>query len=297
LDGAVRSACEQTLDRSRYEVLVVDNNSTDRTATLIAELMERYPHLRYCREGVQGLSAARNRGMRESSAGYLGFLDDDAKAPEHWLERAMHIIEERAPGVFGGPYYPFYESPKPAWFLDEFGTRKMAERARPLRPNEDLSGGNLFIRRELLGSMGGFQPDMGMKGGTLAYGEETLLQWQIQRRFPHEVIYYEPDLFVYHLVRADKMSFRWRARQRFAQGRYNFRLRHQWMDEPVTTSQVLVLSKDVVRVSIKRLSLDLVRRDRARYPALRSYLFGKAFDSLYICGYLTEWAAKRLLHP
>lgn len=297
LKDAVCSACEQNLDSDRYEVLVVDNNSTDGTADLISKLASRYPQLRYCRETVQGLSAARNRGLRESDAEYLAFLDDDGKAPRQWLETAAHIVAERAPGVFGGPYYPYYKSIKPAWFLDAFGTRAIAQRARPLEPHEDLSGGNLFIRRTLLQSMGGFAVDLGMKGSSLAYGEETLLQRQVHKRFPTETVYYDPALYIYHLVRPDKMTFRWRARQRFCQGRYNFRLRHTWMKEPIASRQLVNLSKNLVRITLRRCSLDLLDRDQTQYPAVRSYLFAKGLDPLYTFGYLTEWLKTRLLNP
>ena len=76
---AIESLCEQTADKSQYEVIVVDNNSQDNTREVTEDFCSRYPNLRYCLEEEQGLSHARNRGWRESRGVYVAYVDDDCR--------------------------------------------------------------------------------------------------------------------------------------------------------------------------------------------------------------------------
>jgi glucosyl-dolichyl phosphate glucuronosyltransferase len=85
LQDAVLSACSQSYNVQKYEIIVVDNNSTDDTKKLIANLQDKYPKIRYIFEKDQGLSNARNRGWREARGKYVGYIDDDCKVPREWL--------------------------------------------------------------------------------------------------------------------------------------------------------------------------------------------------------------------
>lgn len=86
---ALQSLCEQTPHHDQTEIIVVDNNSPDNTRQVVDEFIEKYPNIRYCFEPIQGLSHARNRGWREARGEYVGYLDDDAKAPPEWLHSAI----------------------------------------------------------------------------------------------------------------------------------------------------------------------------------------------------------------
>jgi len=145
-----------------------------------------------------------------------------AKAPEQWLEIAKQIIDQHSPAIFGGPYYAFYNSPKPKWFKDSYSSHTLGDQAHPLEFNEFVSGGNIFFRKSLLQEIGGFDPKLGMIGNKIAYGEETALQIYIRESMPYELIYYDPELYVYHLVRTEKMSLKWSFCQHFSHGRYSF---------------------------------------------------------------------------
>jgi glycosyltransferase involved in cell wall biosynthesis len=214
------------------EFIVVDNNSTDNTYEAIRALLtssdvdqvkavpwNRFFPGRIFKEERQGLSHARNRGWREARGEYVGYLDDDALADPQWLAVAREIIETQRPAMFGGPYYPFYDSPKPIWFKDDYGSRSLGDEARSLRADEYLSGGNMFYRRDVLEELGGFDADFGMSGDRIRYGEESQLQALSRSLHPEWTIYYDPRLSIRHLVRADKMTLRWRLRQSLIQGR------------------------------------------------------------------------------
>ena len=214
LPVVLRSLADQTAPRDRYEILLVDNGSTDSTRQTAESFLPSLPNLRYVYEAEIGLSSARNRGWREARAEYVGFLDDDCKAPADWLSNALRVAKEIRPDVFGGPYYAFYNSPKPAWFKDEYGSHVQGDSPRALKENEYLNGGNMFIRREVLQSHGGFRADLGMKGEQIAYGEETQFFRRLRSERQDTVLFYDPSVFVYHLVRAEKMKL-WSAPRRF----------------------------------------------------------------------------------
>src|SRR5207247_44217 len=90
LRGALESLEGQSLARERFEILVVDNASTDSTATVVAECAARGTiEVRYVRENELGLDAARNRGIREASGEVVAFLDDDARARHDWAAEVL----------------------------------------------------------------------------------------------------------------------------------------------------------------------------------------------------------------
>ena len=82
LSTALQTLCEQTTNKSRYEIIVVDNHSQDNTHAVFEDVRHRYPNLRYCMEKRQCLSHARNRGWRESQGIYVAYIDDECKVPD-----------------------------------------------------------------------------------------------------------------------------------------------------------------------------------------------------------------------
>ena len=287
LKVALESVCQQSLERSLYEVIVVDNNSTDNTYEVVAGF-DHLGNVRYCTETRQGLSHARNSGWHLAQGEYVAYIDDDCRAPADWLEVASDVIGRLSPAVFGGPYSPFYITPRPAWFKDGYGSSHKGEEARPLAQNEYLSGGNVFFRRSLLEELDGFDARFGMYGDSLGYGEETVLQRRIRANRRDELIYYDPKLYVYHLVSPQKMSLRWIARQRFVDGRYSHLVLQRDRTTPTSRAQVL---RAMVRTAFD-FSLDMARsmfkHDPARYPYVQNYLCEHAFVHLRELGQLYE---------
>ena len=113
LADLLQTLSKQDLFRAFYEVIVVDNDSKDRTRRVAEDFCHKYENARYCIELQHGLSYARNRGMLEAKGEYVGYVDDDCKLPAQWLTVAKEIIDQIAPAIFGGPTYPFYNSQKP----------------------------------------------------------------------------------------------------------------------------------------------------------------------------------------
>ena len=237
------------------------------------DFSRRFGNVRYCFHAEQGLSHARNRGWQEARGEYVAYVDDDCRVPEKWLEVAKEVVRHVSPGVFGGPYFAYYNSPKPRWFKDAYCSKDFGEYARFLSQREYLSGGNVFFRRALLQALHGFDPKLGMSGKRAAYGEETSLIQRIRADMPDQLIYYESRLHVYHLVRADKMTTRWIIRHRFHGGQYSHEILRGNPPEDVTS--LLLVAKAVSRLLL--VIVDLVYgalfRDRTRYPFFQNYIY------------------------
>jgi glycosyltransferase involved in cell wall biosynthesis len=287
LVDALQSLCEQTLDSSEYEVIIVDNNSTDGTRAVAERFAANYGNVRYCLEPRQNLSYARNRGWQEARGDYVGYIDDDGRAPAQWLAVAKGIIKEIAPAVFGGPFYPFYNTPKPRWFKDTYGSHEHGNRARALGEREYLDGLNMFLRRTLLEAGQGFDPAHGMTGDELRYGDETAWMRQIREEIPDILIYYDPDLYIHHLVPARKMNLRGIMRHRFVHGRYAYLVFRNASASPRRLHSLAMLLRSWLALWID-LARGVLARDRATYPYPENYWFERAFRHVQALGWQYE---------
>lgn len=214
----LESLMDQSASSQSYEILVIDNNSKDHTASLLQETGKDFPNFRYVFEGEQGLSHARNRAWKEAKADWVIYVDDDAKAANNFIERALWIIEEKGYEVFGGVYLPWYKYGKPRWFKDQYGSnKKKYTDLTPLTGEETLAGGVMAVKTTVLEQFGGYSTKLGMTGTTVAYGEETELQHRMRAEGLQTI--YDPELIIHHLVAKYKMNVGWFFKSAFAGGR------------------------------------------------------------------------------
>ena len=290
LADLLQTLYEQDLSKASYEIVVVDNDSKDQTRLVTEDYCHHYDNVRYCLELQHGLSYARNRGWLEAQGEYVGYVDDDCKVPTQWLSMAKEIIDQIAPAIFGGPSYPFYNSPKPCWWKDNYGTLEQSEEARSLHQSEFLIGCNIFVRRSVLKDMCGFDNTLGMYDQNLGYGEESELQTRMRSTMTDEIIYYDPRLFVYHLVRPEQMTFRWILNSHFVGGRYFYYVINDDNPKAARPSKLKLLVQAIL--ILLRLSMDIIvgvlRRDRQRYPYLQNYLYENTFKYVRDLGVIYE---------
>jgi glycosyltransferase involved in cell wall biosynthesis len=189
LGETIREAAAQTLSSGDFEIVVVDNGSTDCTPDVVRECQDAITQvsLRYVVETEVGLSAARNRAIREAVGQILCFLDDDAVPEPEWLEWLIRAYTAGGPRVMcvGGAIIPIYEIAMPIWFPQEMEfTFKpkitCAELHSVVYPCYPY-GANLSIRAEAVRLVGMFNTSLGYNGQNLIPCEETELLLRLEK--------------------------------------------------------------------------------------------------------------------
>jgi glycosyltransferase involved in cell wall biosynthesis len=173
---------QQRTEAADWQVLIVDNNSSDGTLRVISGFAGRIG-VRVVRETRQGLSHARNRALREAHGEWVLFIDDDVKLDPGWLVAWIGALRDAPDAVYaGGRILPDWGGAPPRWFRGEklalidgaLVWFDLGEVVRPLCDDDPPPfGGNMALRRQWALGLGGFRPDLGMKGRELGRGEET----------------------------------------------------------------------------------------------------------------------------
>lgn len=285
--------CEQIVSDLAYEVIIVDNNSSDKTPIVGGDFAARFSHTRYLVEPQQGLSHARNRGWQAARGRYVGYIDDDCRVPEGWLAVAADIVQSVEPTAFGGPYFAFFNQPKPAWFKETYESHVPYSIAQFIDEPDKLHGGNLFVQRDALAIVGGFDPSFGMKGEKIAYGEESMLLERIRQRLPTSTFYYNPALFIYHLVRPEKLAWHRIVRQRFNNGCAAYQVYHQGSPVQSKWEAWLSIGKKSAHICYSA-TLGLLLRERTRFPDMQNYLYEETARHIITLGWC--WAQCQHIH-
>lgn len=201
LDNLAASALPQPIS---WEVLVVDNNSSDRTHAVVDEFCSRYPgRFRYLFEPQQGLAHARNSGIREAQSEILAFTDDDVTLEPTWLQNLTASLHQGEWAGAGGRIIPLWTRPIPKWLATDnphmmgpFVAFDLAKEAGPLtRPPY---GANMAYRREVFEKYGTFRVDLGRSGGNLQGREDV--EFANRLLSAGERLRYEPNAVVHHVV-------------------------------------------------------------------------------------------------
>lgn len=210
--GALKQQTGQ--ENIRWEIIVVDNNSTDGTADFIRNEQATWPHpfpLHYCLETQQGEGFARNRGVREAKGMLVGFLDDDNIPTPHWLQTAIAFATEHPQaGAFSGRIHGDLAAPPPEGF--EKIAAFLAIRDRGSQPHlfqpEKLqlppSAGLVVQRQAWLEAMPDTPLLKGRAGSSMVGGEdyESLLHLHAQGW----EIWYDPALEISHKIPAHRLE-------------------------------------------------------------------------------------------
>jgi glycosyltransferase involved in cell wall biosynthesis len=145
------------LETVTWEILIVDNNSSDNLVEQVQELQANWDldaPLRYCFESQQGLAFARQRAIDESSGRYIGFLDDDNIPAPDWVSAALRFGEDHPQvGAYGGQVRPVYETPPPEEFEKAKAflvIRNLGSQPRPFAPDKLQlpAGAGLVVRKQ-----------------------------------------------------------------------------------------------------------------------------------------------------
>jgi hypothetical protein len=167
----------------RWNVIVVDNNSTDQTGSAVTSRAASYPvKLIYLFEPRQGKSNALNTGLAATDAEIIIFTDDDVRVGEGWVEASCRaMLDDPTIDYTGGPVLPIWEQPRPPWLhehrSDLWGTLAILDYGPQVFIFEDRQrvplGANMAVRRRLIDRIGGFDPKLGRTGKSLLGQEQA----------------------------------------------------------------------------------------------------------------------------
>lgn len=223
LKKVIDNVVNQTIDKLRYEIVIVDNGSRDGAQKLISSWQSKYkkPRIVFLQEKRLGLGYSRNRGLGKATGEYIAFLDDDVSVDKDWLETILGCFREVKvePFAVGGQIYPRFKFKKPLWFKDKYAAVSFGEVARYLKKGESFSASNMIFRKKILGSFGGFNTQVGMKGDFISVGEETSIFEKIWDKYGDgKFFYYCPNIIVYHYISSYKTKISYQLKRYFAAG-------------------------------------------------------------------------------
>ena len=271
------SKCIESLlsqERKRVEIIVVDSSDHKNNKTYTK-------NIKYFYVNKKGLSGSRNTGFNRAMGEFVAFIDDDAIAGSSWIKEILSFIK-RHPNVqaFGGGYSRYSLKPLPEWFPPSYGINNLGNKERVLKIGREwLSGTNMIFKKELLIKLGGFDENLGMKGESIGYGEETDLQSRIYKTGGK--IYYSPKLKVNHLVATKKISLKWLLVNRFKLGLTSSKAKNLDRNAPSHLYGLVVGFVDILkwmtkpeRIPIKRRTYYALGRLSGELGALYSLIKG-----------------------
>lgn len=182
LKRALKSICNMHVpDGLSWEVVVVDNGSSDDTPAVCASYETELP-IRYLCEEQGGVSIARNTGVREARGAYICWADDDVEVAENWLTSYLLAFEKFPEGAyFSGKIEPVFEGSGPQWLSDNmdvlhvlYAQKDLGTELRALSPDgsEDPYNANCAFRREWQVRFP-YHPNLGLSPRFRRLGEET----------------------------------------------------------------------------------------------------------------------------
>jgi glycosyltransferase involved in cell wall biosynthesis len=284
IPGILESLRLQSVGSEKFRVIFVDNASTDDTPRVV-QANAHGLNLEYVYEPLLGKNSACNAGYRYAQAPYVAHLDADVKTDPHWLENILWVIQQEQPDLCGGPYFPYYVTPKPAWYLDRYGSNSLGDEPHYLRAHEYLSGSNMVWRRSIVEQLGGFKVGVGLVGRGLARGDETNLIARAKKEIPSFKAFYHPNIKVYHSTRPETFSLWYWTRRKFTEGRYSHKM---WGTSPPGYSgrramrEFFLLAKKVAA----ELATAIWRRDTNAYPYWQNYWYERIRPDIFRLGVL-----------
>jgi glucosyl-dolichyl phosphate glucuronosyltransferase len=245
LPEALQSALSQQACAPSYEVIVIDNNSSDETREVVESFIKRgYRNLRYAFEETQGLSHARNAGIRIARAPIIAFTDDDIRLTPGWaaaIKRAFDSYPEV--NCVAGKILPRWSSNPPSWLTNKHWTALALQDYgdKPLLVSSEnplcFAGANLSFRREVFEQIGLFSPTF-----PRAQETELLLRfWQAGQRG-----LYAPDAVVIADVQPKRLTKSYHRKWHITNGKFNSLMRANELTGP--DGRILAEPPDAVRL-------------------------------------------------
>ena len=221
LQNTIFSLQEQNFPKDGYEIVVVDNNSTDKTFEVVEECNENgKKQVIYVKEPEIGLHNARHAGAKAAKGEILAYVDDDVICDSNWLSELVKPYANPEVGCVGGKILPKWEAEPPEWvrrYPSYLSLLDLGDEVKELK-TPGIYGCNFSIRRSLLFEVGGFNPD--------AFGDKKLIWYRgdgetgLLRKVlaTGRRIIYTPCATVWHVIPKDRLTLDYFEKRSFIEG-------------------------------------------------------------------------------
>jgi glycosyltransferase involved in cell wall biosynthesis len=271
LTGALESIARSQMPNSvAWEVLVVDNNSTDGTRAVVEDFCRRYPgRFRYLFEPRPGKSYALNAGIDSATGEILAFVDDDVTVEPRWLRNLTGDLQSGEWAGAGGRILPASAFTPPRWFSWEHcaGTLcayfDMGDQAGELDLDHLPYGANMAFRKDAFKKYGGFRLDLGPRPHSQLRSEDVELARRLLKA--GERLRYEPLAVVYHPVPQGRIEKTFFLSWWFDFGRASIIERDEHPDVCGIPWDVLSLMRRCLHMSAMALRWTFARTSRMRF--------------------------------
>jgi glucosyl-dolichyl phosphate glucuronosyltransferase len=209
---AMQSLHNQTLAKELFEVIIVNNNSSDNTTAICENFISENnaSNFYYLNEPKQGASFARNTGAVIAKAPLLCFMDDDAVANEVYLENIVQFFEQyKDADALGGRIIPQYIPAEPEWMSyyvsSLVGNFEYSKEITVFKSGKYPLESNMIVKTEDFIKINGFNEALPGVIGTLRIGGEGKdLFFKLQAL--GKKVYYSPNVKVQHIIEVEKLT-------------------------------------------------------------------------------------------
>ncbi len=210
----------QQFPRDHFEIIVLDNNSTDHTRAVVAEFASAHPAPRYLLETQQGLDYARNRAIAEARGEIIVFGDDDILVQPDWLaQMAVPLLADPAQriGAVGGEVIPVFPDGLPPWVAEWHSPLAFRPDLGPLEARQSPMGANLAFPRFVFAQLGVFHTALDRAAGNYFSGGDSEMIRRV--RAAGLEVWFAPAAAVKHQMPASRTTFRYARRHAFDSAR------------------------------------------------------------------------------
>lgn len=282
LSKALQCLALQDAPGIEYEIIVVDNNSTDRTRQIVESFTARDKRFRYLFEGRQGLSYARNAGIGIARADVIAFTDDDVETACDWIYQMHRALLSYPEAEFiGGRVLPLIEEPLPSWAHAKMGPFALQDfGAEPVklydRDRRCLIGASLAVRCRALAKAGLFNLETQRVEDGVGSTEDADWETQVWNYGGHGM--YVPEIVVHSPLSKHRLLKAYHRRWHIGHGKFSARARRpeletsrRWLDVPA------FLYRRAVQSVIEFAILSLKRKQIEAFERETSLLFSLGF--------------------
>lgn len=258
-------------NREDYEILVIDNNSKDKTPSVKDRYFENQK-IKYFVESQQGLSHARNRGINEANGEILVYFDDDIELIENYFEVCDEIFSEASISIVGGKVLPYRVS-IPTWIPVKFYYLvSIFDLGNEEKSVNTLMGANYVLRSNVCKNVGHYNTELGRKGNNLMGGEEN--DYFSRAMLLGYKIFYNPNLIVFHKIN-DKLNRNYIFQYSFEQGKSE-----RIIDESLSKLKVFIkIIKSITAILLYKSLGNFVKNEKTKNYLIIIKQYGQGYLS------------------